>query len=202
MHHSFKLAGIIDYNEEKVVKIKILPSSGSYKHGYFSKHHSIPVGYLFIRLSDFGIMRMEYSYILNPKKTNFAAFASNNSLGMPIVFRDVILYKEIEGQLRLAYLSRFQEDIDADRDDDDNKSEYRYYYLEREFFVSKYLTTEDKFTNETGLSNLYDQYVYNEDFWQNADLKQMNKQQYLKMVDDLENGGEKLEDQYRKNSKN
>jgi len=180
--HSLKLEGIIDYDNHKVAKIKILPSPKSYKHGFLKKHHWVPVGYIYIRMKDFGILKMEYSYILNPKKTNFAAWATAIEVGVPILFKDIILYKEIDGQLELAYLNRFQRDIDVDKDNDDDLDENRYYYMEREFFASKYSSKNAVYGT---INSVYDNYVYDEDFWINSNLKIIDSKAYKKMVSDL-----------------
>ncbi len=196
-HHSFKLEGVIDYGIEKVAKIKILPSSRSYTHGFQGRHHWIPVGYLFVRLSDFGIMRMEYSYILNPKEKD--AWMSRALIGLPILFKDIILYKEVEGSLVLAYLNRFQKDIDVKRGDDEDTSKKRYYFVEREFVTSRF--SSDPLTQKNTLTSIYDPYKYDFVYWEKAGIKSIVFKNYNRMVKDLESKGETLEDQFIKNSK-
>lgn len=198
--HSFKIDGIIDDEGEKIVRIKILPSRKSYQHGKFSKHHWIPVGMIYIRLSDFGIMRMEYSYILNPKQTNFAAFATTAMIGLPILFKDIILYKEVDNRLELAYISRFQQDIDVNMDDDDNPEEKRYYYVEREFFTSQFSSHAK--TSSANINSIYDDYTYDTEFWDNTNLKILNTKDRKKMLENLEEEGQSLSNQFIKNSKN
>jgi hypothetical protein len=197
-HHTFKLEGVIDYGDEKVAKIKILPSARSYVHGSLGRHHWIPVGYLFIRLRDFGIMRMDYSYILNPKKKDFDAWMGRALTGLPILFSDVIIYKQIEDKLVLAYLSRFQSDIDVSKGGE-NPKKMRYYFMEREFVASRYNAEADP--KQHTLSSIYDPYKYDPLYWEKAGIKSIGFKNYVRMVNDLESNGESLGDQFKGNSK-
>lgn len=196
--HTVKLDGIIDYEDKKVFKIKILPSKRSYKHGFLSKHHWIPVGYIYIKSGDFSIVRMDYSYIVNPKKKNFNATLTKAVAGTSVLFRDVILYKEVNGKMELAYLSRFQQDIDAGHTEGFRK----YYYMEREFVATKYYHKEIPSDDNHAISSIYDPYIYDAKYWLNVETKYIDKEKREKIASDLENEGEKLEDQFKKNSEN
>lgn len=196
--HSLKLEGIIDYDGKKVAKIKILPSSKSYEHGTLGKRQWIPVGYLYIRLDDFGILRMEYSYILNPKKKDFEAFAGRIITGIPVLFKDVILYQDIKGVLSLAYLNRFQGDIDARIDEDSPRT--KYYFVEREYITSKFQSTSDDYI-KTKFSSLYDPYIYEPKYWDEKGLVSLGFKEYSKIVKDLESHGKSLQVQFKENTR-
>ena len=201
--HTFKNEGVFEYENEKVVKIKILPSPKSYKHGYFSKHQWVPVGYLYIRLKDFGILRMEYAYLVNPKKKNFASWAFITSRGSPFLFKYLIAYKEVDGHLRLAYLHRFQKDIDVTISEESESDKVTFHYVEREFYTTRFdhqETSKPPFnTNmDTPLLSLYDNYTYDDFFWENLTLKMIDSEKYEKLIQDLEtDSGVRLEDQFK-----
>jgi hypothetical protein len=143
-------------------------------------------------------MRMDYSYILNPKKKDFDAWMGRALTGLPILFSDVIIYKQIEDKLVLAYLSRFQSDIDVSKGGE-NPKKMRYYFMEREFVASRYNAEADP--KQHTLSSIYDPYKYDPLYWEKAGIKSIGFKNYVRMVNDLESNGESLGDQFKGNSK-
>ena len=178
--HRFKLDTISEYDGELVYLIKILPSSKSKKYHDESRNLVLPVGKIVIRTHDFAILKIEYSYILNPKKKGTSDYNFRfESLGTGIVFTSTVIYKEYKGKMYLSYLSRKEKDPLAFSIAKRKMSNYQneYYFLTRELLITDILLDSkeiekqiEKAPKERSKSLYTDNHTYNEEFWNNYNV--------------------------------
>ena len=168
--HKFKIDTITTYKEELVYQIKILPSAKSKPYYQYPKSLVVPIGKLYIRTSDFSMLRFEYNYILNPKKVNSSDFhLISNVLGSRIISQSVANYQEYNGKIYLSYLSS-QDYLASNRKERlirSKNSNRVYHLLKREFLVNEIIEDQDKLLKKKNPhSNLYDiQLPYNPQYW-------------------------------------
>lgn len=195
--HKFKLDSVTQLNGQNVFVIKILPSSKSYKFGFFKKHSWIPIGRLYINGEDFSIVKMEYRYIVNPKEKGYRGFALRTSLAGNTLFSDVFIYKKnSEGKSYLSYAKRIQRDEDAKHGEINSKGgQVGIHRVEREFLACEGCQTNTKST----IQDLYSPYQYDPSFWKKNNSIYLEASGEQKLRSDLESSGTTLEDQYLKN---
>jgi hypothetical protein len=203
--HKFKLDTISSYNDELVYVVKILPALGSKEYYEFGRRLIIPVGKLFIRTHDFAILKMEYNYILNPKKRKTFDFQLINELfGSRIIFQVIAIYKEYQGQIYLSYLSSKEYFSISNKDRERRKNNGRVYDLiERELLVNEIITdstmVRDIESTYTWDNNIFDRssVEYDKTFWDNYNLIPRTEQQEKRLRTDLE-GNISLDAQFGK----
>ena len=133
----------------------------------------VPVGRLFIRARDFAIIRMNYNYILNPKKSNSTDYQIfSKVMGSGIMFSIDAIYQEINENIYLSYL-KTQHYTSTSRDDRVKRSEASdrvYNVLTREFLVNEVVTDNrsvDSLINkfDWGMELNTPENKYDEEFW-------------------------------------
>jgi len=201
--HKFKVDKIIQYGENWVYVIKILPSTKSVDLlRRLKKFIVIPVGKITIRGNDYAILEMEYSYIINPKKAkaNFEYAMAQMMVHGQVLFSDKIKYKEDENGLYLAYASRDIYDVQAPGGTNigiqqtlggkemSQKESNGFFRIKREFLVNRIYTDKrnhpifkQKYNTLTPLV-----YTYNKDFWQSYNSLKQSDKETEKIKRDLE----------------
>lgn len=206
-NHKFKLDSISSYNNNEVYVVKILPSAKSEKYRDNPRSLIVPVGKIYIRTSDFAVLRIDYNYILNPKKKGSQDY--NVSLGVygsGIVFSTSLTYTEYMGSLYLSSIRTFESDPVAIggqfQKTKDSGNTQGYFFLERSFIVIEVITDKSEIkkivTNRNWNEDIYSPRAkYNAQFWENNSiLKETAEEQ--KLIQDLEDKV-KLHEQFEKN---
>jgi hypothetical protein len=178
--HRFKLDTISEYDGDLVYLIKILPSNKSKKYQDESRNLVLPVGKIAIRTRDFAILKMEYSYILNPKKRGTPDYNFwLKSLGTGIVFTSIAVYKDYQGKMYLSYLKKNEKDPLAFSLIKKKLSNYQeeYYFLTRELLITDIILDSkkveghiEKISDNSGKSLYTNNHIYNEEFWDNYNI--------------------------------
>lgn len=169
--HNFKLDTISIIEDDFVYVIKILPSHASKSYFIYDGNDIIPVGKIFIKADDFTILKIEYQYILNPKRKGSRDFRILQSVfGSGVIFKITALYKEFEGYQYLSYLNTVHYSTSKIKNSGQEKRVKN--VLERTLLVNKILVKADQVTQEYKKkpwnANLYDRkYTYDEKFWSN-----------------------------------
>ncbi|MEM6524382.1 MAG: carboxypeptidase-like regulatory domain-containing protein [Bacteroidota bacterium] len=216
--HKFKLDTIISNNGNWVYVIKVLPSKKSVDLlSRIKKFMVIPIGKLYIRGSDYAVLQMEYSYIINPEKTksNFSYAVTQMMIGGRIVFSDKLLYSNYNGK---TYLSSIRRDIyDTQALGGNNVAIYRnlggresmnkeadgFFRVSKELIINNvYITPqssvfhnrESQYQNLTPLTH-----TYNRSFWRNFNSTKSTEKE-TKLIRDLE-VNRSLEEQFEDNNK-
>jgi len=161
--HRFKLDTISSYNDELVYVIKILPSSKSKKFMYESRNLIVPVGKLYIRTHDFAVLKMEYSYILNPNKRGTRDYNYRlKSNGSGIMFKTIATYQEYYGRMYLSYLYKLSKDRFAYSLSQKRASNFTkgYFFVEREFLVNEIIIDPNQ------IKNIYETYEWDDQLFQ------------------------------------
>lgn len=206
--HKFKLDTITAVDDDVLYVIKILPSAKSQEYMYRPNSQLLPVGKLYIRSSDFAIVQMDYSYILNPRKKNTLDYRVwMRTHGSGIAFSNSIRYSEFNGKMYLSSLRTFQYDpmayggqIEKTRASDYTKG---YFYLDRLFITTEIVTDPNKVTRmsqeKAWNDNIYSKDLkYNESFWKEYTILEETKYE-KKLLDDLQKNGQ-LDEQFRKSN--
>lgn len=189
--HKFKLDSISSINNDLIYVIKILPSANS--KGYLPpKHMYIPVGKLFIRADDFSIIKIEYNYILNPKKRNSMDYQIYKDVhGSGIIFQINAIYNDVKGYSYLSYLkTKFYYPLSRDERKERGKQKDRVYDLiEREFLVNEIIPSSDErfsdLKNSDWDADLYKKRPFNEAFWNDYNIMLESSEQ-RKFIEQLE----------------
>src|SRR5690606_34246504 len=115
-----------------------------------------PLGKIFIRAKDFAILKMEYSYVLNPKKRGTIDYEIFKSImGSDVMFSTTVMYREIEGKMYLMYMRKKERDPVSASYQKRRESGYTegYFFMERELLVNEILTSEASITRELNKKN-------------------------------------------------
>lgn len=212
--HKFKLDTIALYNDEIVYVIKVLPTKYSVgiKSGLL-KDYFLPIGRLYISGSDFSILEIQYSYILNPKKKDKINLSLVKLMNQgEFVFKDVVKYKRKADKLYLSYIMREQGDTlfiggynysNGLTKNDEQIKNNSYFKVKRELFVTKTITNTDDVA-KIDLTSKYitlfpATYEYNKIFWN--DLNKMVITSYERKKLDFLGKGKPIEDQFVENGK-
>jgi hypothetical protein len=201
--HKFKLDTITTFENEYVYIVKILPSSSSKSYYTFPDKLIIPVGKLYIRTDDFAVLKMEYQYILNPRKKGSDDFeTSYRVFGSGIVFQTTALYKEYGDHMYLSFLhtKNYYATSVADRKYRSSTAGGVYNLVDRILLINELVTDSgvvETMHTKTWDDQLYpDRYTYDEDFWKTyTTIVETSSEE--KMRRDLEKKSS-LEDQFKK----
>ncbi len=192
--HKFKLDSTLLLDEDLIYKIKILPNRRSEKIGKWG-HDFVPIGWLYIRESDFAIVEMEYSYVANPKKE-----AAKLYTGTGIFFRNIIKFKDYNGKLCLNYFSSFSMDQVGTFSQMNKKMETGFskgfFYVNKQFLVTSIQTNDsrDREWNE----DLYGERIsYSKNFWDTYNIL-LETSEETQLRTDLEKKVT-LDEQFKKN---
>lgn len=200
--HKFKIDSIIaGQSGESIYVIKILPSSKSPE--YMFQKGSIPVGRLYIRDSDYAILQMDYSYIINPKSSKFNHWYAMKARGTTVFFKTSVRYKEAaNGLLYPSYLYKWEYDKQAYQYGGfNNKENPTYYFVESEWIINEVIfesaAVEKIFPCVNCNENLFEsKRSYNADFWKMYPiLKETTIQEKLRRDLEVELS---LEEQFKK----
>jgi hypothetical protein len=104
--HILKLDTILLYNNEPIYKIKILPNK-RYPGIEYQKSRYIPIGWAYIRVTDFAFLGLDYAYISNPKHKGFKyknKYLKKFNGKFHYYFKYKIRLKEFKGKLYSYYL--------------------------------------------------------------------------------------------------
>uniref|UniRef100_UPI0040479645 carboxypeptidase-like regulatory domain-containing protein n=1 Tax=Roseivirga sp. TaxID=1964215 RepID=UPI0040479645 len=189
--HSFKFDHFDLLDGDLVYVIKILPSGKSPNYyPEFGKQLLIPVGKIVIREKDWGIMEMEYAYVINPlnrSKDNY--YLAQIIVQGDILYKDVIRYRDFNGKLVLSYLSRDVKDFCASTTGIGNLFErldgVNTYKVDEDESTSYYRTKHELFVNQVDVLNHsesplnQDVYLsqplnYNDSFWKSYNILPIN----------------------------
>lgn len=197
--HKFKIDTVVKSNKDWVYIIKILPTKKSIDllRG-LKRFMLLPVGKLYIRGSDYAIIQMEYSYIVNPKKAkpNFSYGLTQLAIGGNILFSDKLIFQSIDDKVSLSYLVRDIYDVQAAGGSNiafvpnigskasGNREENGFFRVRKELIINNiYKDSKDSFFSH--YTKKYDNlvpltYSYNETFWQNFNfIKQTAEEKKL-----------------------
>lgn len=206
-NHKFKLDSIATFNNSEVYVVKILPSSRSEKYQYNPRSLIIPVGKIYIRTSDFAVLRIDYNYIVNPKKKGSQDYNMLlNLYGSGLIFSTAVTYSDYNGKLHLSSIRTYEPDpiaIAGQRQKNRESGHTQgYFFLERTFIITEVITDKNEVTqvlaNRNWNEDIYSSRAkYNAQFWENTSiLKETAEEQ--KLIQDLEDKV-KLHEQFEKN---
>lgn len=192
--HDFKLDSTLTLGEDLVYRIKILPTRKSDKIGKWGRDF-LPVGWLYVRNSDFGIIEIEYAYIANPKKT-----AAKVYTGSGIYFKNILRFRDYNGKLQLSYFSTFSMDQVGTFSQMDRKMQTGFsegfFYVSKQFIVTSIVTDTPSRTSWN--DDLYgNKITYDPSFWKNYTVL-LETTQEAKLRQDLEKKVS-LEEQFKNN---
>jgi hypothetical protein len=173
--HKFKLDSLSVFENNYVYVIKILPSNSSKPYYTFPNNLIIPVGRIYVRTDDFFILKMEYQYILNPKKQKLDDFRiTYSTFGSGIIFKKTALYKEFNGYQYLSYFNtqNYMSHSLKDRDKRIKENGNVYNLIERTFMVNEIVTDPNEISKSLARGDwdgqLYkDSFIYDHSFWSN-----------------------------------
>ena len=204
--HRFKLDTITSHDGDEVYVIKILPSWRSKEYLEFPRTVVVPVGKIYVRTSDYAILRFDYSYILNPNKKGSQDYdILMKTRGSGVMFSVSAKYMDHEGKIYLSSLTALEGDplsagAQLQKQNDSNFTK-GYFFLERSFIVTE-IITEDKYVSgslatEVWNDNLYTKvYTYNEAFWENYTILKATSREE-KLISDLQKKGD-LNEQFKR----
>lgn len=191
--HKFKLDTITTFENEYVYVIKILPSAHSKPYPSMPQRIIIPVGRMYIRVDDFAILKMEYQYILNPKKRKTDDYRIYYAIhGTGLIFKTTALYKEFGDFFYLSYLHTIDYRVTSieDRKVRGKNGNSVYNLIERSFLVNEVVVDKESVNSRlnegTWNDQLYqDSYTYDETFWKGFTIMSETENQ-VKLRKDLE----------------
>lgn len=202
--HKFKLDSLMIFEDEYVYSIKILPSRSSKPYSTFPDNLIIPVGRIFIKTDDLSILKMEYSYILNPKKRNSDDYKTTFKVfGTGIIFQITANYKQYDGKMYLSFLNTkdYSGTSLEDRKVRSKNNSKVYNLTQRTLLINEIIFDKNQVNNivsnmvwDSDLSKLR---PYNESFWLKfGTLKETTLQENLRKDLELQSP---LETQFKNN---
>ena len=202
--HKFKLDRITRYDGRVVYVIKVLPTRKSIDIGSFI---FIPIGLLYITGDNHSILEYQYSYIINPRKRNGFDARLFTIVGQgSVLFRDIVRYNELDGQLYLNYIMR-------DRGDGsfmagweglrrNNLNEDSGHFRVRYELTVNNIIHQDQYVDSLLTPNYTsifpENHQYNSDFWNQSNVL-LNSEEDKKLLKDL-GEGLSIEAQFIKNA--
>lgn len=198
--HTYKLDTILDYNGDDIYKIKISPNISLVKLNKKLKKYVFPLGWLYIRSSDFAIFEFDYT-LVNSKKSQIITNLSNSRIHSSFKIK----FTEFNGKMYPKYL--FYKKPKWNRLDDafgfmhgNNKDNDIHYFSTLEVLFTEIITNKEKITlalQKKWDDNLFKPRIYHASFWRNHNVLLESKEQQ-KMRKDLEKKV-KLKQQYQNN---
>lgn len=193
--HRFQFEKFDLIDNDLVYVIKILPKGDNPNpHTDFGRDTFIPSGKLIIREKDWGVLDMEYAFVINPNKKNKANFyyqAGRLFYKGDVVFKDRLKYVDHDGRLVLKYFSRDIRDDCAVRTGIgllhknmngiadpayDEIEDNAYYRLKHEFFINEIQAwTGAPPQASNNRVNLPENTPYNEAFWKHYNILPINR---------------------------
>ena len=189
--HTFKLDTVLLDNDVKIYKIKISPKDPPASLNRFKKDKELPVGWIYIRNTDFAIVELTYYLIENTKKSSL----NSKIFGSKIASAYTIKFSEFNGKMYPKYLSltspkgnRFIEALDGLHQDAVITDNDLHYFTKQEILFTEQITSKkiiNQYLNKSWDNNLFTPRDYNPTFWESYNILLESKEE-TKMIKDLE----------------
>ncbi len=189
--HSFKLDTVLLDNEIKIYKVKIFPTNPPSSLNRFKKNKELPVGWIFIRSTDFAIIELKYSLLENTKINSF----NSKVLGSKIASIYHIKFTEFDGKMYPKYLAltspkgnRFIESLDGLDPERIVIDEELHYFTKEEILFNEHIIKKEiisEYLKKTWNDNLFISRKYNSTFWKDYNIL-LESERELKLIEDLE----------------
>ncbi|WP_445957779.1 carboxypeptidase-like regulatory domain-containing protein [Yeosuana sp.] len=189
--HVFKLDTVLLENEIKIYKIKILPTNPPASLNRFKKNKELPVGWIYIRSTDFAIIELKYSLLENTKESKL----NSKIHGSRITSIYHIKFIDFDGKMYPKYLSvispkgnRFIESLDGLNPKETIIDEELHYFTKEEILFNEHIIKKeviDEYLKKSWDDNLFISRKHNSNYWDNYNIL-LESEGELELIKDLE----------------
>jgi hypothetical protein len=189
--HAFKLDTVLLEDDIKVYKIKLFPKNPPASLNRFKKNKELPVGWIYIRSTDFAIIELKYSLVENTRENTL----QSKVFGSKIASIYHIKFSEFRGEMYPKYLSlttpkgnRFIESLDGLDPERTIINEELHYFTKEEILFNEHIISDEivaEYLNKVWDDNLFISRKYNSTFWNNFNTL-LESEREIKLIEDLE----------------